>query len=47
MDITKIDEVREYVQSLLYKDEVLTVTQAKQTNSIYILISNEQFILTL
>lgn len=41
MDITKIDEVREYVQSLLYKDEVLTVTQAKQTNNIYILISNE------
>lgn len=41
MDITNLDEVREYVQSLLYKDEVLTVTQAKQTNSIYILISNE------
>ena len=41
MDITNLDEVREYVQSLLYEDEVLTVTQAKQTNSIYILISNE------
>ena len=41
MDITKIDEVREYVQSLLYKDEVLVVTQAKSTNSLYILISNE------
>lgn len=41
MDITKLDEVREYVQSLLYKDQVLAVTQAKQTNSLYILISNE------
>lgn len=41
MDITKLDEIREYVQSLLYKDEVLAVTQAKSTNSLYILISNE------
>lgn len=41
MDITKLDEVREHVQSLLYKDQVLAVTQAKLTNSIYILISNE------
>ena len=43
MDITitddRLDEIREYVQSLLYKDEVLAVTRAK-SKSIYILISN-------
>lgn len=41
MDITKLDEVRDCVQSLLYKDEILAVTQAKSTNSLYILISND------
>lgn len=35
----RLDEIREYVQSLLYKDEVLAVTRAK-SKSIYILISN-------
>lgn len=44
MDITttdnRLDKIREYVQSLLYKDEVLAVTQTRKTNSIYILISN-------
>lgn len=47
MDIYKtenrLDEVRENVQSLLYRDKVLAVTQAKSTNSIYILISNEHY----
>ena len=47
MDIDKtekgLDEVRENVQSLLYRDKVLVVTQAKSTNSIYILISNEHY----
>lgn len=36
----RLDEIREYAQSLLYKDEVLAVNQSKLTNSIYILISN-------
>lgn len=36
----RLDEIREYVQSLLYKDEVLAVTRAK-SKSIYILISND------
>lgn len=44
MDITitdnKLDEILEYVQSLLYKDEVLAITRAK-SKSIYILISND------
>lgn len=36
----RLDEIREYVQSLLYKDKVLAVTRAK-SKSIYILISND------
>lgn len=36
----RLDEIREYVQSLLYKDEVLAITRAK-SKSIYILISND------
>lgn len=36
----RLDEIREYVQSLLYKDEVLAVTRAK-SKSIYILIIND------
>lgn len=35
----RLDEIREYVQSLLYKDEVLAIIRAK-SKSIYILISN-------
>lgn len=35
----RLDEIREYAQSLLYRDEVLAVTRAK-SKSIYILISN-------
>lgn len=36
----RLDEIREYVQSLLYKDKVLAITRAK-SKSIYILISND------
>ena len=36
----RLDEIREYVQSLLYKDEVLAITRAK-SKSIYILINND------
>lgn len=36
----RLDKIREYVQSLLYKDEVLAITRAK-SKSIYILISND------
>ena len=36
----RLDEIREYVQSLLYKDNVLAITRAK-SKSIYILISND------
>lgn len=39
---TRLDEIRECVQLLLYKDKVLVVTQTRKTNSIYILISNER-----
>lgn len=38
----KLNEIHEYVQSLLYKDEVLAVNQSKLTNSIYILISDSR-----
>ena len=44
MDITitenDLDKIREYTQSMLYKDKVLAVTQTRKTNSIYVLISD-------
>ena len=37
-----LDQIQDYVQSLLFKDKVLSVNKASHTNSIYVLITDDK-----
>lgn len=41
-EIESLSQIQDYVQSLLFKDKVLSVNKASHTNSIYVLITDDK-----